>query len=104
MNSLSKDLIQSFTQALEANQRVMNQLLNRLDKQDTPWVDPDESARLLGIPLSKSRNHRRKVAYLAKQGFIPRFRQGRPSYYWREDLLKLQPKIANGEVVIPSRV
>ena len=104
MELSSENAIADFTKALEANNRVMNKLLNHLEKQATPWVDPDEAAQLLGLPISKSGNHRRKVAYLAKHGFIKRYRSGRPYQYWRDDVVALQPKIANGEVLLPSRV
>lgn len=89
---------------IEDNNRVMSQMLAYIKKKDSPWCDPDDAAELLGIPHSKSNRHRRVVAYLAKQGFIANFRPGRPYMYWRVDLLALAPRIASGEVHIPSRV
>lgn len=104
MQNISENALVEMTRAINANSRAVQRLLAHLEKQASPWVDPDEAAQLLGIPHSASNNHRRKVACLAKKGFIPGFREGRPYQYWREDVLALAPRIANGDVIIPSRV
>lgn len=90
--------------ALEQNSYVMGEVLNYLKKRDSPWCDPDEAATILGLKISKSGYHRRVVSYLAKKGFVDRFRPGKPYSYWKEDIENLSIKLAKGEVLIPSKI
>lgn len=100
-----KDLnINDLYQVISQNSLVMKQVLEHLEQRDCPWCNPDEAARMLGLTISKSGNHRRVMAYLAKKGFIPKYRPGKPYMYWKEDVMSLAPKIATGEVSIPSKV
>lgn len=98
------NLQEALRKALEDNSRAMTQMLTYIKKQDSPWCDPDDAAQLLGLRLTKSNRHRRVVAYLANHGFIANFRSGRPYMYWRADIIALAPRIASGDVCVPSRL
>lgn len=65
-------------------------------------VGPDEAARILGLPVTKSRTHTRRLAWYRNHGFITRFSGSKPFFYNVQELQKLAKRISNGEVVIPN--
>lgn len=98
-------MLAQLKKTLDKNTQAVTDLTNFLrvqQAQELDWCSGDEAAKLLGMKLTKSGTHRRRVAWLAKQGFIPRFRAGNPYMYWRDDVKVLSPKIASGEVILPS--
>lgn len=70
MDSLPQTVLEDLRQALDANARTMELMLQYMQKQQSPWCDGDEAAIILGVPHSPSGRHRRMVSYLAKKGFI----------------------------------
>ncbi len=94
--------LREFQALLQENKEVMREMLQYLKKQDSDWCDPDEAAELLGFRITKSGHHRRKVSWLAKQGFIERFREGSPWSYWREDVKTVSIRLAKGEIYMPG--
>lgn len=85
--------------AVRENTARLDRLILLLGKAPLDWVDPDEAATILGIRLTKSGHHRRRVRWLAKQGFLKKFRPGKPFLYWRSELKEVAKKIEAGEVV-----
>ncbi len=99
----------STEQRLDRVEEMMEQmahLLNvTLEKSTTPRaniVGPEEAARILGLPVTKSRTHTRRLAWYRSHGFITRFSGQRPFLYNVQELQKLATRISNGEVVIPN--
>lgn len=65
------------------------------------WLNPAEAAYLLGIPVTKSRTHTRRLAWYRNNGFLTQFQGERPICYFRKDVMALAKRIENGEVIIP---
>ncbi len=87
-------------QAIQENTKVVSRLVSLMEARETrsDWVDPDEAATILGIPLQPSGIHRRRVRWLAEKGFLTRYRPGKPPAYWREELEKVNVRISRGEI------
>lgn len=100
MTAISLDQL---VKALRENTEAQRAILDEMRRQRSPWVGPDEAAQLLGIEVVQSREHRRRLARLAKEGFLTKVRDGRPPAYWREEVLRLSEDVAAGKVVIISR-
>lgn len=65
------------------------------------WLNPAEAAYLLGIPVTKSRTHTRRLAWYRNNGFLTQFQGERPICYFRKDVLALAKRIERGEVIVP---
>jgi hypothetical protein len=64
-------------------------------------VGPDEAAKILGLPVTKSRTHTRRLAWYRNHGFLKKFSGSKPYFYNVQELQGLAKRISNGEVVIP---
>jgi hypothetical protein len=67
-------------------------------------VGPDEAARILNIPVTKSRTHTRRLAWYRQHGYLKKFTGQKPFYYNVNELESLSRQIAEGQVVIPTLV
>lgn len=87
--------------AIEKNTAVMERLLEieeaKLTQSD--WMTPEEAARELGLNITKSNYHRRRLNEGAKRHGV-RIRNTRPPAYWREDIYTLSRKIRDGRAVV----
>lgn len=64
------------------------------------YVGADEAARIVGLPVTKSRSHRNRLTAAYKRGLFPQAIPGRPFKFHRGELQELARKRAAGEVVI----
>lgn len=87
--------------AIEENTAVMRELLKleTARQQQTDWMQSDAAAQLLGLNLTASNHHRRRLNAAAKRHGI-RMRNTRPPSYWREDIYELHRKILEGKAMI----
>lgn len=65
------------------------------------WLNPAEAAEILGLPITSSRTHTRRLRWYRDQGFLTKFQGRRPISYLRTDVEKLAKRIKNSEVIIP---
>jgi len=65
------------------------------------WITPEEAAEILGLPITSSRTHTRRLRWYRDQGFLTKFQGRRPISYLRSDVEKLAKRIKNTEVIIP---
>lgn len=69
-----------------------------------PWVCQDEAAWLMGEDLTATNNHRRKVRWAHKHGFLIITNGGSNSLHFiRKEVMALNKKIISGEVVLPTK-
>lgn len=94
--------MEQLIEAIRENTKVQRKLLDAMETQKvhSPWVGPEEAARILGLPLSKSQKHRRRLVALVRRGVLTKVRDGRPPAYYREEVMALSEKVAAGRVVI----
>lgn len=76
---------------------AMSQAKGKAGAKPCPWLSAEEAALLLGMKLSASNNHRRRLSTLIDRGLIVRFREGKPRTYWREEIEALAARIAAGQ-------
>lgn len=65
------------------------------------WINPEEAAEILGIPITSSRTHTRRLRWYRDQGFLTKYNGRRPISYLRTDVEKLAKRVKNNEVIIP---
>lgn len=97
--------IQAFTEAihqhiavLEKHRIVMEEFIELKQDELSSWCDPEQAAKILGLNITASRKHRRKLSAMVNRGLITKFRDGRPPMYWKEELATLAVKRAAGQV------
>ncbi|WP_282782250.1 hypothetical protein [Phaeodactylibacter xiamenensis] len=90
--------LQQLTEALQRHTQVMEQYIRIEREKMSPWCDPEQAAEILGISITSSRKHRRKLSAMIDRGLITKFRDGRPPMYWKEELQALAVKRAAGQV------
>jgi len=93
-------MMQDLISAIERNTAANNELISLLKRERQPWISPEEAARLLGLPLTKSRSHRRRLSRAVDRGQLTEVRAGRPPSYYREEILEAAEKIRRGEMII----
>lgn len=84
---------------LRANTAAVNRLVEaqQRERQASPWLDPEETAALLGFPTD-TRTYLRKLARLVDRGFLTKVQEGRPRRYWREEVQEVAQRIAAGKI------
>ncbi len=89
-----------YLQALKENTAAMQELIGLMKAKETrsDWVDPEAAAVILGFKITKAENHRSKIRWLIKHGFLKQFRTGRPPHYYRTELEVISKKIATGDI------
>jgi hypothetical protein len=65
------------------------------------WITAEEAAEILGLPITSSRTHTRRLRWYRDRGFLTKFQGRRPISYLRSDVEKLAKRIKNSEVIIP---
>jgi hypothetical protein len=89
----------ALAQAIIRHTEVMEEYIKIERQKRRPWCDPEEAAEILGLNISASRKHRRKLSAMVDRGLIKKFRDGRPPMYWKEELQQLAVRRAEGKVV-----
>jgi hypothetical protein len=70
-------------------------------QKESSFVDADEAAQLLGISVTKSRTHTRRLAWYRKNGFLIKFFGKSRYHYSRSEIMALAEKIKKCEVPVP---
>lgn len=94
------NIMERLINAIQENTASTNEMITLLKKERQPWISPEEAARLLGLPVTTSRSHRRRLARAVKLGKLVKVRDGRPPAYFREEILEFAKKIECGDVYI----
>ena len=100
MDAQQIDRMERLIVAIQENTASTNEMITLLKKERQPWIGPEEAARLLGLPITTSRSHRRRLARAVKAGMLVKIRDGRPPAYFREEILEFAKKIERGDVYI----
>ena len=67
------------------------------------WLNPNEAAIVLGIPVNGKVRH--KLKWLTEHGLIMNHtRSGNETQYWWPELEIVADQISRGEVVVPSHI
>lgn len=66
-----------------------------------PFIKPEEAAKILGLNITKSNTHTRRLAWYRNNGFLTLFQGSRPIHYSRSQVMALAKKIERGEAPIP---
>jgi uncharacterized protein YecE (DUF72 family) len=67
----------------------------------TDFINADEAAKILGLPVTRSRTHTRRLAWYRDHGYITKF-WGKNKYtYSRKEINSLAKRIESLEVIIP---
>lgn len=66
------------------------------------WVCIDEAAWLLGINLNPSKNHRRYVNWLHKNGELITTKGSKPASFLRTEVTAANQRLIDGTVVLPK--
>lgn len=87
-------------QAIQENTAAMNRLISIIEARETrsEWVDPEEAAVILGLNVTKGRQHRKNINAMISRGLIKTFIEGRPFKYARTELEQLASKRLKGEI------
>lgn len=83
---------------------LLLKMMEAEEKAQNSWIDPEEAAAILGLNITPSKSHRHRVAWLTRQGFITKFRPGRPPMYDRADVEACAEKIRQGKIHFPSTI
>ncbi len=102
MSNRLEELLEKQNQLLERNNLLLEEVRASLQTQNVPqeWIDPEGAAKIVGLRITKSNNHRRRLARAAEKGFITKFRPGKPPSYYVPELLQLSARIRAHQVYI----
>lgn len=67
----------------------------------TDFVNADEAAKILGLPVTRSRTHTRRLAWYRDHGYITKFWGTNKYTYSRKEMNSLAKRIESLEVIIP---
>jgi len=68
---------------------------------NSDFINADEAAQILGLPVTRSRTHTRRLAWYREHGYITKF-WGKNKYtYSRKEINSLAKRIESQEVIIP---
>lgn len=90
--------IQQHTEAIQHLAQVMEKYILIEREKMSPWCGPDQAATILGLSVTASREHTRRLKAMIDRGLITKFRDGRPISYWKEEIIRLAAKRAAGEI------
>lgn len=65
------------------------------------WLNPTEAAQVLGLPITRSSTHTRRLKWYRDNGYLTKYQGERPVYYHYKDVAALAKRIEQNEVVIP---
>lgn len=100
MEALTEKMAAELIAALDRNTAAQLRYIESVEFLQSDWVSPEVTAQMLGIPITKSRSHRVRIANAFRRGLLTKQRSGRPPYYWKEEVQQLSLKIRDGRVVI----
>lgn len=93
--------IEKLTSALESHQAALQEYLaiEHAKRHQSDWMTPEEAATELGLRVTASNYHRRRLNSAADRYGIRRSNT-RPHTYWRQDIHELSRKLRDGKAVV----
>ncbi|MEZ4991867.1 MAG: hypothetical protein R2824_15710 [Saprospiraceae bacterium] len=93
--------IEKLTSVLESHQAALQEYLaiEHAKRHQSDWMTPEEAALELGLTITKSNYHRRRINAAAER-FGIRMSNTRPRTYWREDIHQLSRRLRDGKAII----
>lgn len=92
--------LQQFTKAIQESTEAFKEAVETLRRERSPWANPEDAADLLGIPRTKGKFHRRRLARLVDRGILKKVRAGKTPYYWKDELRAVALKVAEGDICV----
>lgn len=91
-------------QALERNTAAVHKLIAIMEAKEnpSPWVDPEEAAKILGLNITARKEHRKRINLFINKGLIKTFIPGKPYRYSRRELTQLAEAVAKGDLAYPT--
>lgn len=94
---------------LDRLENIVADLVETVKKQKSqieasPYVDADLAATTIGIPITPSGTHRRKLSWLNQNGFLTNTVGIRNRHYSREELASVAKLIKSGAIVVPTSI
>lgn len=88
---------------LESLQAIQAQLSNP-QPAPTTWLSGDEACLILGIGVTPSGSHLRRLNWLRRQGFLTRFGSERPYTYDKDEVYTVLARIRDRKLFIPTKL
>lgn len=85
---------------MQAMRADMQRMIETFSSAASDWADPDEACRILGVPVTSSNSHRRRLGKLVEDGRLVKFRDGKPRMYYKPELRQVAQLVAQGKVAI----
>lgn len=96
--SAEATIFQQIVDELRALRADMKSMAAGIAASNSDWVDPDEACRIIGVPLTASHSHRRRLGKLVETGRLTKFRDGKPRMYHRGQLRQVADLVAQGKI------
>lgn len=96
-----EDLLEKMVMVLSTMQIKNEEVVARKKEHNPPFIKPKEAAKILGLNITKSSTHTRRLAWYRNNGFLTLFQGSRPIHYSRSQVMALAKKIERGEAPIP---
>lgn len=68
-------------------------------RNQSPWISAEDAAALLGINVTPSKHHVRKLTKHIQAGQLVKINDGKPRLYYRTEVQQLAEKIAVGKAI-----
>ncbi|MEL7376075.1 MAG: hypothetical protein AAFN65_03875 [Bacteroidota bacterium] len=90
-----------FDTLIELVSRNNDLMQGKLESVTKPYLDDDDMIKLFGWKKTKSRNHKKKLAWLRRQGHLSRFGSMKPFTYDRIEAQNVARQVHSGVLFIP---
>jgi len=97
-----EDLLKRLIEIEIANADRMDRIIGLLERDQAPFLEPDDACRVLGIKLTTSGRHRVRLKFFREHGFLTKFGSRNPFTYERNEVKDLASRIAQGKVQMPA--
>ena len=94
--ALTPDMVRELTAAI----RELSKAVAASNAQPATFVGADEAARIIGIPVSTSGNHRNRLTAAYKRGIFPKSIPGRPFQFHRGEMEQAAKDRASGKLYL----
>lgn len=85
---------------MQAMRAEMQRMAEAFATDQSDWANPDDACRILGVPITESLSHRRRLGKLVENGRLAQFRDGKPRMYYKPELRQVAQLVAQGIIAI----
>jgi len=91
-------------QILDELRAIRTQLAAQDRSKRITWLTGEEACDVLGINITVSGSHLRRLAWLRRQGFLTRFGSTHPYTYDREEIMVVLDKLKSNKLYLPTKI